>query len=284
MAVVYRREGDDPSEAWNELIRKINEAGEDCPDFEPLDTVDANHKLSKSDIQGAQDALMEICDENEFDDPPRLWKTETIQALIDAIEEGACCCEDEDQENIEGSGLVGHYPVDSQDPEWAVKDWAVSIHDMIVEKPFKRWELYTQQDMELVAEGVVDKIEIDPGDPSADPPVPPTYEYRVKVYENGVDDSEPPKFPYTVEFEPFFGEAGHIGNDGTIYDADHAEVDSFRHFFNESSPFAPHEGKLTFFVDNLSAPWCFKWGESSGPQPNLNFVLRLICDEEETPP
>lgn len=95
--VPYKREGDDPDLAWNEVIRRINEMTAECAGVDPLPEVDENHRWKKSDIQAAQDKLLELCSEFSFTPPPDKWKQSTIDALIAAINEGQCCCEEEDR-------------------------------------------------------------------------------------------------------------------------------------------------------------------------------------------
>lgn len=89
----YTREGD--INAWNDLIRKINLQAEEC-DLEPLEEVDENHILAKSDIRDAQDKLVEACIDNEFRPIPDRWLVQTIQELEDIAASEPCCCEEQE--------------------------------------------------------------------------------------------------------------------------------------------------------------------------------------------
>lgn len=105
---VYKHEGTDPAESWNELIRRVNALAAEC-DLTPLDLVDFLHRWSKDDITEVQDKLLEICDENTFNPPPDLWSRSAIAELIAAVENGPCCeqCEETilDQTHFPGLGL-----------------------------------------------------------------------------------------------------------------------------------------------------------------------------------
>lgn len=90
MAVVYRREGNQPDRSWNELLRRVNELADECG-LEHLDLTTNPHKWSKSDIQDVQDKLKEICGDNEFSTIPDTWKQSIIDEFMDAINAGACC-------------------------------------------------------------------------------------------------------------------------------------------------------------------------------------------------
>jgi len=87
---VYRREGNTPERAWNELVRRVNDLADECGFDADLEEVDANHVWSKSDISTVQDKLTEICDENEFDSIPATWKQSIIDEFTEAIERGCC--------------------------------------------------------------------------------------------------------------------------------------------------------------------------------------------------
>ena len=129
MPTKYRREGD-LEEAWNALIRKVNELAEECDDVEPLEEVDANHKWSKKDVRDMQDKLKEICDEAEFSDVPDKWKQSIIDEFLEAIEEGVCCCEEEDKEdfpNLEAFSSAGGFKVltsGNTTGNFVLYDWA----------------------------------------------------------------------------------------------------------------------------------------------------------------
>lgn len=95
---VYKREGTTPVDAWNALIKKINDdLVPECPDVEQLELVEKNHRWKKSDIEKVQDKLIELCETNEFDTIEDKWKQAKVDELLAAIEEGVCCkCPDED--------------------------------------------------------------------------------------------------------------------------------------------------------------------------------------------
>lgn len=126
--VPYKREGDDPDLAWNEVIRRINEMTEECG-IEPLPEVDPDHVWTKTDIQEAQDKLKELCDEFEFDPPPDLWKQSTIDALVEAINEGSCCCEDHD---VSFAGADIRHPDSGQNAVSNTTDGIVQVVDWAV--------------------------------------------------------------------------------------------------------------------------------------------------------
>jgi len=84
----YDRDGE--SNAWNKLIRDINELAAEC-DLDPLEEVEECHRWSKEDITKAQDKLKEICDDNTFSEVKDTWKVDIVQELEDAIEAGSCC-------------------------------------------------------------------------------------------------------------------------------------------------------------------------------------------------
>ena len=79
---------------WKELIEQVNELASEC-NLPPLEEVETPHRWSKTDIEKMQNTLKEICDQNEFDDPPEKWLQDTIDKIEEAIASGACCCEDE---------------------------------------------------------------------------------------------------------------------------------------------------------------------------------------------
>lgn len=89
----YTREGD--INAWNDLIRKINLQAAEC-NLVPLEEVDENHILAKSDIRDAQNKLVEACIDNEFTPIPDRWLVQTIQELEDIAASDPCCCEEDD--------------------------------------------------------------------------------------------------------------------------------------------------------------------------------------------
>lgn len=129
MPTKYRREGD-LEEAWNALIRRVNELAEDCEGVEPLEEVDEKHRWSKRDVREMQDKLKEICDETEFSDVPDKWKQSIIDEFIEAVESGACCCEEEDKDDFpnrddfpENDGFV-IFETFGFESRFAMYDWA----------------------------------------------------------------------------------------------------------------------------------------------------------------
>jgi hypothetical protein len=120
---VYRREGEDPRQAWNELVRQINE----CLGVE-IDTLPPGSVWKRSHLQEVVDALAE-CEEIDM---PELWSGKTVNEIVDLIEEGTCCCEEEDRETPpsfnnfappDGSGYRLFQTV-SGEGTWAMFDWA----------------------------------------------------------------------------------------------------------------------------------------------------------------
>lgn len=96
MSNVYKREGATPQEAWNSLIKKINDLVPECPDVKKLEEVKKDHRWKKSDITEVEDKLTELCESNKFDPIDDIWKQAKIDELIKALEEGTCCkCPDE---------------------------------------------------------------------------------------------------------------------------------------------------------------------------------------------
>ena len=149
MPVIYKREGDDPNTSWNELLRQINELVADCPGITPLDEVGPNHIWRKSDIQSAQDKLIELCNQNTFDPIPDLWKKATVESLIAAIQSGACCCEETDIDltgaPLDNAGIFFH--IESGQSTLLI-DWApLIIKDEVdgwgfVGEQYTNWEFY----------------------------------------------------------------------------------------------------------------------------------------------
>jgi hypothetical protein len=83
---------------WNDIIQQVNDLSSNpdagCDPIEPpLEEVGPDHKWSKTDISTVQDRLKEICEENEFDEIPDLWKQRTIDEINEAIARGWCDCE-----------------------------------------------------------------------------------------------------------------------------------------------------------------------------------------------
>ena len=123
----YLRDG--TTNAWNKLVRDINEKALDCPDLTPLEEVEECHRFAKSDIRAAQDLLKEICPDNEFSDIENLWLTRIIQELEDAVAGETCCCEQIDKVfpdlflNYRIFFSFGSAPNDGQ-TGWETYDWA----------------------------------------------------------------------------------------------------------------------------------------------------------------
>lgn len=130
MGNVYKREGDSPETGWNSLVRQINELVPECDGVSPLDEVSEKHRWSKKDIRDAQDKLTELCDENTFTSPPEKWEQSTIDELKAAIENGTCCCEEEDRtfpgmnipHRIDGGDLT--HAVQGPSFNYLIRDWA----------------------------------------------------------------------------------------------------------------------------------------------------------------
>lgn len=132
---VYKREGSSPNEAWNEVIRRVNALIPECPDVQPLPEVGLNHRWAKSDIRAVHDKLKELCDENTFSAIPELWKQSIIDEIVAAIDNGACCCEEQELSDAEGYGGLNSFAVSGsgfqlffslkfQGPHYLTLDWA----------------------------------------------------------------------------------------------------------------------------------------------------------------
>lgn len=91
MSVVYKREGGTPEESWNALIQQVNDLAGECG-FGTLAKTESPHRWSKADIKEVQEKLKEICDDNEFDEIPNIWKQSIIDEFTEAIENGCCEC------------------------------------------------------------------------------------------------------------------------------------------------------------------------------------------------
>lgn len=92
---IYHLNGGSPLEAWNALIEDVNDLVDECPNVEELELKEAPHLWAKEDIEEVQDKLIELCPDNEFEEIPDLWRKDKIDELIEAIENGTCCCEGE---------------------------------------------------------------------------------------------------------------------------------------------------------------------------------------------
>lgn len=86
----YYDDGPFKIDQWNSLIRDINDMVADC-DSDPLEEIEAPHIWAKTDIKLVQDKLIELCEDNEFEDIPDLWKQSSIDEIETAIELGPCC-------------------------------------------------------------------------------------------------------------------------------------------------------------------------------------------------
>jgi len=87
MSAYYEDDKPFSRENWNKLIRDLNENLEDapgsCPNIEPLEEVDPDHIWTVGDVEAVRDKIMEMCDENEFnEDLSKPWR----EAVIDEIE------------------------------------------------------------------------------------------------------------------------------------------------------------------------------------------------------
>jgi hypothetical protein len=93
--------GDNPftRKAWNDIIDLVNliasEPPQDtnCSPLEPLEQVPPEHIWTTGDVKAVQDKLMEICDENTFDDELTLWRDRIIEEIFTAMEQGWCHCD-----------------------------------------------------------------------------------------------------------------------------------------------------------------------------------------------
>jgi hypothetical protein len=84
---------------WNdEIIKPINSLCENPPDgcdeIDTLDEAEKDHIWTKKDVQDVHDKLIEICEDNEFDDleTPQLNLKTLIEDILEAIQEGWCHC------------------------------------------------------------------------------------------------------------------------------------------------------------------------------------------------
>ncbi len=75
---------------WNDIITQVNALLAEC-DGDPLEEVDECHRWAKSDIEDVHTALVEVCEDNSFEDVPDLWSQAMIDEIQAAIDEGACC-------------------------------------------------------------------------------------------------------------------------------------------------------------------------------------------------
>lgn len=129
--IPYKREGDE--NAWNKLIRDINEKVEACPGVDPLPEVGPMHRWAKSDIRAAQEKLTEVCIDNVFSDIEDLWLQRIVQELEDAAAADVCCCEEQDLVfpsliPLEPAGFrlldVPESGLGNEQLGWLVFDWA----------------------------------------------------------------------------------------------------------------------------------------------------------------
>lgn len=137
--MVYKREGNDPKQAWNELLRRINELVEQCDGVEPLELVTENHIFKRKDILDARDKLIELCPDNSFGELPAILKDSTIQELINAIEAGQCCCEDNEQNAI--TQIMGVSNLGIEIVEWCDFFFYNMSQDPISGPGYTQWQL-----------------------------------------------------------------------------------------------------------------------------------------------
>lgn len=153
---VYKRDTpEDLHEAWNAVIRKVNDEREnppedtDCEALSSIEEVEVDHIWTKQDVEEVRDAIDEMC-EFSWEEDLEYWKDEIITEIEDALDrelggwgdEDECCeeecipaCEDCDEESdtfqmIAASGcLVEQWPACAIDHiQWrdvrdAARDW-----------------------------------------------------------------------------------------------------------------------------------------------------------------
>ena len=92
----YYDSGPYTREHWNKLIRDLNFLiSQDCAgkNVEPLDEVDSNHVWTLGDVEEFREKLLEICEDNEFEeDLTKPWRTAIIDELADEMKRGWCGC------------------------------------------------------------------------------------------------------------------------------------------------------------------------------------------------
>jgi len=273
---VLRREGNDPNTAWNELIRQVNALIDDCvgKDVTSLELLEPDHIFTSGDVSAVQNKLIELCDENTFEDIPALWQVSTIDELIAAINAGICgeCeedCEDVDEQFDSFNGLVNSWPVNGQ-TFWAIADWAPWLSGFEVDPKYKSWELYFSDGMGLISFGpIVKRIDV--------PAEPPSEENPDGVQEVAVGvitiEEDPPRWPSQAIGEPTFDE---FGNNGFIYRIEDAQgtvlLDGIEVLFNHPAPSVPG---LALIGSNRSSPVSLS---NVFPYPfPYQFILRLKC-------
>jgi hypothetical protein len=95
--------GDNPftRKAWNDIIDIVNLIASeppqdtDCSPLGPLEHVPPEHIWTTGDVKAVQDKLMEICDENTFDDELTLWRDHILEEIATAMAQGWCHCDPE---------------------------------------------------------------------------------------------------------------------------------------------------------------------------------------------
>lgn len=105
---VYKRDTpEDLHEAWNAVIRKVNDEREnppedtDCEALDPIDEVEEDHIWTKQDVEEVRDAIDEMC-EFSWTEDLEYWKDEIITEIEEALDrewggwgDEDECCEEE---------------------------------------------------------------------------------------------------------------------------------------------------------------------------------------------
>lgn len=122
---VYKRDSpEDTHEAWNAVIRKVNEEranppeDTNCDELDPIDEVEADHIWTKGDIEDLRDAIDEMC-EFAWVENLEFWHDSILTEIDDALDreyggwgdEGECCMEEcsPDCPNAVAGGLIETY-------------------------------------------------------------------------------------------------------------------------------------------------------------------------------
>jgi hypothetical protein len=285
----YRLESDDPATSWNELLRRLNEAAEEC-NVDPLELLEDPAIWSKIDVQEVQDKFAEMCPdtfEDFFDEIPDIWKQSLVDELVSALEDvPECCCEEEDRDHTSEKLIdvtdfffpnLGRFLYF----DWAgwimaevipltITQIACSEESVIqrrsggrgwVGRGFKRWEMRVQNT--LIATGDVIDGYIDVGEgqwePEPDCGVAPGNATPL-----GTQDSEW-RFPYSIfpEEEP-----------GAVI-LDRFGVEIFELIGDDETGFVN--------LAIVSSPYVAEIDQSFDPEVQsvrLEAVLRLLCDAE----
>jgi hypothetical protein len=262
--------------AWNELIRQVNALIDDCvgKDVTPLDLLEPNHILTSGDISAVQNKLIELCDENSFEDIPALWEVATIDELMAAINAGVCgeCeedCEDVDEGYNSYNGLVISWPISGQ-TFWSIVDWAPWLSGKQVDPKYQSWELYFSDGMAMVSFGPIVREILVPAEPPSEENPDGVDEVAVGVI---TIDEDPPRWPSQAIGEPTFDE---FGNNGFIYRIEDAQgtvlLDGIEVMFFEIAPPVPGPALIG---SNRSSPVSLS-NVFPYPFPD-QFILRLKC-------